>query len=159
MRETMKLKLLALAAALSLASTPALATNLVVDLSSGSASFIGQSIILDGGDDEISFVNLPDGIYDFLFSLSSQNISNLTATLNGQAATITPLGQFSFASLASTGNTPFTLVLTGVADARSLYSGELTTTLVPEPGTLALLAAGIGGIAGMGSSVRRKTEA
>ena len=159
MRETMKLKMLALAAALSLASTPALATDLVVDLSSTTASFIGQSIILDGGDDEITFVNLADGIYDFLFSLSSQNITGLTATLNGQAATITPLGQFSFASLASTGSTPFVLVLTGTAGARSLYSGELAVTQIPEPGTLALLAAGVGGLAGMGSSMRRKAQA
>ncbi len=159
MRETMKLKMLALAAALSLASTPALATDLVVDLSSTTASFTGQSIILDGGDDEITFVNLADGVYDFLFSLSSQNITGLTATLNGQAATITPLGQFSFASLASTGSTPFVLVLTGTAGARALYSGQLAVTEVPEPGTLALLAAGVGGIAGMGSSMRRKAQA
>jgi hypothetical protein len=155
----MKLKMLALAAALSLASTPALATNLVVDLSSGTASFIGQSIILDGGDDEITFINLAAGTYDFLLSLSSQNILGLTATLNGQPATITELGLFSFASLDSQGDSPFTLVLTGTAGARALYSGELAVTQIPEPGTLALLAAGIGGIAGMGSSLRRKAQA
>ena len=120
MRDTMKLKMLALAAALSLASTPAFATDLVVDLSSGTASFIGQSIILDGGDDQIEFTNLPAGTYDFLLSLSSQNISNLTATLNGQAATITELGLFSFASLASTGDPTFVLALTGTAGARGL---------------------------------------
>lgn len=159
MRDTMKLKMLALAAALSLASTPAFATDLVVDLSSGTASFIGQSIILDGGDDQIEFTNLPAGTYDFLLSLSSQNISNLTATLNGQAATITELGLFSFASLASTGDSPFVLVLTGTPGARALYSGELAVTQIPEPGTLALLAAGVGGIAGMGSSSRRKAKA
>lgn len=154
MRETMTLKMLALAAALSLASTPALATDLVVDISSGTASFTGQSIILDGGDDEITFTGLPAGVYDFLFSLSSQNITGLTATLNGQAATITPLGVFTFASLDSSGTAPFVLVLTGTAGARALYSGELSA--IPEPGTLALLAAGIGV---MGSTVRRKVQA
>jgi len=155
----MKLEMLALAAALSLASTPAFATDLVVDLSSGSASFIGQSILLDGGDDQIEFTNLPAGTYDFLLSLSSQNISNLTAPLNGPAATITELGLFSFASLASTDDSPFVLVLTGTAGARALYSGELAVTEIPEPGTLALMAIGVGGIVGMGSSVRRKSQA
>jgi len=33
------------------------------------------------------------------------------------------------------------------------------TTPIPEPGTLALMAIGVGGIVGMGSSVRRKSQA
>jgi PEP-CTERM motif len=136
-----------LLACLLLCASPALAANQAIDLSSGSASFIGTSIVLDGGDDVITFTNLASGTYNFWFSLSAQDVTGLSASLNGQSATITPQGFFTFASLASTGSAPFVLTLTGTAGARALYSGELQVTLVPEPGVAALLLAGIGGLA------------
>lgn len=130
-----------------LCAAPAFAANQVVDLSSGSASFIGTAPVLDGGDDTITFSGLAAGTYDFWLSLSAQDVTGLTASLNGQSATITPQGFFTFASLASTGTAPFVLELSGTPGARALYSGELQVTLVPEPAALSLLLAGLGGLA------------
>jgi hypothetical protein len=137
----------ALLAVLVLFAAPAWAADQAVDLSSGSASFIGTSIVLDGGDDVITFTNLASGTYNFWFSLSAQDVTGLSASLNGQAATITPQGFFTFASLANVSSAPFVLTLTGTAGARPLYSGELQVALVPEPAAAALLLAGIGGLA------------
>ena len=136
---------LVLASALAAGFAPAFAADQVVDLSSGGASFIGTSPLLDGGDDVISFVNLAAGTYDFLFTFSSQNVTGLTATLNGQVATIVPLGTtMAFAGLSGSSSSPFMLTLTGTAGATALYSGELTVKAVPEPETYALLLAGLG---------------
>jgi len=134
----------ALALALILAAAPALAANQTLDLSSGSASFIGTSILLDGGDDVLTFVNLPSGAYDFRFSLSAQDVTGLAADVNGQAAGITDQGVFSFAGLESTSAAPFVVTLTGTAGSRALYSGELSVALVPEPAAAALLLAALG---------------
>lgn len=138
------LKTLMLAAALAAGVAPAMAADQTIDLSAGTASFIGSAPVLDGGDDVLTFINLAAGKYDFLLSVSSQNITNLTATLNGQAATILTFGKLSFAGLESTGITPFVLTLTGITDATSLYSGELTVSAVPEPESYALMLAGLG---------------
>ena len=144
----MKLKLLGSmwVAATLWAAVPAAAANQMVDLSSGGASWIGTAIVFDGGDDVITFVNLPAGTYDFVFSLETHFITALTADLNGQAATITPLGNITFASLESTGNSPFVLTLTGTAAPGGRYTGSLSTTLVPEPSTCLLLLSGLGAI-------------
>ena len=138
---------LALAAALAVPS--AFAGDQMIDLSSGAASFIGTAPLLDGGSDLITFTNLAAGTYNFLLSVSSQNITGLGVDLNGQAATITNLGKFSFANLESSGNSPFLLTLTGVAGKKGLYSGELTVSAVPEPETYALMLAGLAVVAGV----------
>ena len=144
----MKLKNIAFAAVLATCIAPVLAADQTVDLSSGVGSFTGLALpangILSGGTDLISFINLASGTYDFLLSVSAQNIAGLTASINGQIATITPLGKFSFASLESSAHTPFVLTLGGTANGKSIYSGELSVTAVPEPETYALLLAGLG---------------
>ena len=140
-------KLFSLLALLLLCASPAFAADQAVDLSSGSASFISTSIVLDGGDDVISFINLADGSYNFWFSLSAQDVTGLSASVNGQSATVDPQGFFTFASLASSGTAPFVLTLSGTPGTRALYSGELQVTALPEPALAVLLLAGVGGLA------------
>ena len=140
----MNLKAFALAAGMACAISPAFAADQVIDLSSGSASFIGSGPLLDGGDDLISFVNLAAGSYEFVFTLSSQFITGLAALIDGQAATVNNFGAASgFAYLESTGNAPFTLSISGLAGSRANYSGELSVTAVPEPQTYAMVLAGL----------------
>jgi hypothetical protein len=145
----MKLKFLGpmLVAAALYSGVPASAADQSVDLSSGGASWIGTSIVFDGGDDVITFTGLPAGTYDFVFSLEAQFITGMTATLNGQAATITPVGNIVFAGLENTGTAPFVLTLVGTAASNARYTGSLQTFQVPEPTSLLLMLGGIGGIA------------
>ena len=150
------LKKLVLATILAGAALPAFAGNQIIDLSSGSASFSATEPVLGGGHDTLSFVNLAAGTYDFLLSISAQNITGLTAILNGQSATVVSLGKLSFAGLESTSSGPFTLEITGLAGAKAAYSGDLTVTAaVPEPETYAML---LGGLGILGVAVRRQRK-
>jgi hypothetical protein len=140
----MRTRELALALGFLLSASPAFAADQSVDLSGGSASFVGTSPLLDGGDDVITFTNLAPGLYNFLLSLSAQNVVDLEAELNGEPADLFEVGPLTFAGLVGVDDAPFVLTITGTPNGLALYSGELQVTLVPEPGTLALLLAGLG---------------
>ncbi len=149
----MNLKSTLAIAALSLAALPSFAADQTVDLSSGEGSFIGSAPLLSGGDDVISFVNLAAGTYDFVLSLSGQNITKFAGTLNGTAVGMMTMGRVTVGGLEGTGASPFTLMLTGTPLAKAAYSGELSVTAVPEPSTYAMLLAGL---AAVGFSVSRR---
>lgn len=141
----MKKILLGLALASTLVAPSAYAADQAVAFVGNGASFIGTDPLLSGGDDVITFTGLANGVYDFQLTVSAQNIMDLGATINGQAATILGGGNLWFAGLGSTGTAPFVLTLTGTPGAGTpKYSGELTVTAVPEPGALALMMAGLG---------------
>jgi hypothetical protein len=135
---------LALLLGLLLGAAPAFAADQNVDLSSGTGSFIGTAPLLQGGGDVITFTNLAPGTYNFLLSLSAQNVTDLEALLNGEPADVFEVGPLTFAGLVGVDDAPFELTITGLPGTSALYSGELSVTLIPEPGTLALLLAGLG---------------
>lgn len=124
----------------------AYADNQTIDLSSGSASFIGTGTLLSGGSDVITFTNLSGGTYNFDFTMSSQyaNISNVF--VNNQAATQVAMGTFRFFGLTSLDTAPFAVSIFGSAASNALYSGEMQVTrvAVPEPSTLLLMFLGMG---------------
>ncbi len=142
----MNLKHALAAAALCALAAPVLAADQVIDLSSGAASFYATAPLLDGGDDVISFTNLAAGTYDFVLSVSSQNIAGLGGNLNGEAIGLVTFGRVTLGYLESSGVSPFTLTLTGTPGAQALYSVDMSVTAVPEPGTYAMLLAGLGAI-------------
>jgi hypothetical protein len=151
----LKKKFIAAAASLSALVAPAFAADQDVDLSSGEASFVGTAPLLAGGDDVISFTNLAAGKYSFVLTMSAQYITGLKGWFNGQAVDMTQVGKGTFGYLESDGNAPFTLVLEGAAGNKSNYSGELSVAaVVPEPGTYALLLAGL---AAVGFVARRRS--
>jgi PEP-CTERM motif len=141
------LKLSALALALGSALSPAMAADQSIDLSSGQASFVSVGPILAGGDDVLNFTGLAPGLYDFVFSVSSQFITNFGGTVNGTPFAVAGLGPITAGAAFGVDTAQFTVVLTGTPNLRAIYSGELTATLVPEPGTYGLLAAGLGIVA------------
>lgn len=138
------LKLSALALALGSALSPALAADQSIDLSSGQASFLSMATVLDGGDDVLTFTGLAPGLYNFVFSVSAQFVTGFGGTVNGTPFSVASLGPITAGAAFGVDSAPFTVVLTGTAGARAIYSGELTVSAVPEPGTYALLAAGLG---------------
>ncbi|MCB2019634.1 MAG: FxDxF family PEP-CTERM protein [Rhizobacter sp.] len=158
----MKFKHLALAAAVAVASSGAWAENNTVDdidLSSGTA-FFGVFHFDDGAfTDTFNFINGPS-FADVTASLvtaalinGNQNIDFTSATLDGNALTFSPNGQFEIGVGAWSGLTgpTFQLIVMGTASGTpgstaASYSGTLNVSPVPEPGTYALLLAGLGAV-------------
>ena len=122
--------------------TSSFALDQTIDLSSGQASFIGVGPLLEGGRDQISFINLEVGTYNFDFSLSSQYTSISNVYVNGQAAANLGFGNFQFFGLTNVSTTPFTVQIFGTGSSQSAYSGEIQVSRassVPEPSTLLLM--------------------
>jgi hypothetical protein len=151
----MNFKSALLTAALAVAFAPAMAADQAIDLSAGYAAFGSTSPLLQGGDDLITFTNLSSGTYDFTVSITSQFISDLGASLNGQALSTTAFGVFRFAYLQGQALNPLLLTVTGTTITSPLasYSVTMSATPVPEVGTYALLIAGLGVV---GAVVRRR---
>ena len=142
----MKLKNVALAAVLACGLSSAFGNDQTVNLSSGSALFASQGSVLAGGDDVITFSNLSSGTYNFSLNLGSFNIAGLTASMNGQLASVDSWGLFSWASLSGTSSSPFVLSLTGKPGYFGAYGGSMTASAVsavPEPETYAMMLAGL----------------
>ncbi len=143
----MKLKQAMVIGAIAALAGPAFAADQSIDLSSMEASFAYTAPILDGGSDVITFTGLAAGTYDFLLTISAQNISGLTADLNGQAVGMTNFGsRVTLGYLESQTVTPMLLTLMGTPNAQAQYSIDMSVSAVPEPGTYALLLAGLGAI-------------
>lgn len=142
------LKLSALVLALGAAANPAFAAGQSINLSSGQASFGSLGPVLGGGSDVLSFTGLAAGQYNYVFSVSSQFISNFGGTVNGTPIALAALGPITVGAAVGVDSAQFTVVLTGTpSSSRAIYSGELTVTPVPEPETYALLMAGLGVVA------------
>jgi hypothetical protein len=135
-----------IAAALAVCSSFALASDQVVSFSDGAASFGSVGVVLDGGDDVISFSGLDAGFYNFSLTLSGQYLDLSAAMLNGVAGTIIDTGRWTFVGIDGDSAPSFVLSLSGVASARALYSGELTVTPVPESSSYALMLAGLSAV-------------
>jgi hypothetical protein len=155
----MKLKHFALAIAIVGFSSGALANNVntTIAVSGGTIFFGALHTDSDPFTDTFDFNNV---IGSVLASASlvtigftpAQNVDFTSATLNGNALSLSPTGvaeaAFTLAELALTG--PLQLVVTGTTGAGggvfSSYSGTVNVTVIPEPGTWALMLTGLSGI-------------
>lgn len=140
----------ALGGALPGAVSEAKAAERMVDLSSGTGSFVGDGPRLLEGDDFITFTNLGPGTYTYKFTLSGEGIDGLAASVNGQNAGTFTVGERRFAGLEGRDNGSFTVQITGRPAGNAVYQGELVVTPepLPEPAGPALLLSGLATLAG-----------
>jgi hypothetical protein len=164
----MKLKHLAVAIAIVGFSSGALANNVSnsILVSGGTIYFGALHTDSDPFTDNFDF-NLVLGSVLASASLitigftPAQNVDFTSATLNGNALTLSPTGvvesAFTASELSLTG--PLQLVVTGTTGAGggvfSSYSGTLNVTQIPEPGTWALM---LSGLSGIGFMARRQNR-
>lgn len=88
---------------------------------------------------DVSVVTIGSGVADIDFTAGSLNGQPLTLTTD--AGGFVEL-LYTPAPFAVTG--PLTLIITGVSGSNSSYSGTLNVSAVPEPGSIALMLAGLG---------------
>lgn len=111
--------------------------------------------LFSGGSDIITFYGLASGAYNFVVTMSGQNVTfGPQSNLNGTVGQAFGFGKYQFFGVESTSNVlPFKLNLFGTASAGAMYSGEVSVTAVPEPETYGMLMAGLGML---GFMARRK---
>jgi len=152
---------LAVAGALAIASTGAFANDVNNNIIlSGGTNFFG-ALHTDAFDFTDVFTFNASGPFVVSASLvtvgsGANNIDFLSANLNGNALTLSPNGSFEFGSIENASLIgPLILTVTGKSGAAggtfASYSG--TVNAVPEPGTWAMILAGI---LGVGAIARRR---
>jgi hypothetical protein len=110
--------------------------------------------LFSGGSDTITFYGLASGAYNFVVTMSGQNVTfGSQSNLNGTPGQAFGFGKYQFFGVESTSVAPFKLNLFGTASQGALYSGEVTVSAVPEPETYGMLMAGLGML---GFMARRK---
>lgn len=157
----MKLKSVVGGALMMVASFGAYAGNQTVTLNPAKVvSFAASDIILDGGDDVITFNGLTTGQqYRISITVSSQNVDwdQVHTTLNGVTGDYYG-PHLKFIDLIFTGADPFALTLVGSKADTSLpfgYSADVSVMAVPEPETYAML---LGGLGLVGAIARRRAR-
>jgi len=154
----MKLKHLAVSAAVAVFAAGAFADNVIKDVPivDGTAGFYVTHMDSNPFTDVLTFANSSlVGATASLVTISlgtGQNIDFISADLNGSPLTFGPTGAlevgFTPAVVAAGGDLVLTVM--GTTDAgggrNSTYSGTLNITPVPEPETYALMLAGLGAI-------------
>jgi hypothetical protein len=160
----MKIRLLLAAIALAFSSATASAANFTQNITiTGDAASFGQAHVGTAGafTDTYFFTGIT-GAYNVnlaLFSFginAAQNIDFTSVFLNGNALDVSNVG---FLSTAATPtdiltNSPFTLVVNGVAGRNASYSGNINVAaVVPEPKSYSLMLAGL---CLVGFAVRRR---
>jgi PEP-CTERM motif len=154
----MYLRKLAIAGALAIASTGVLANDVTNDIVvDGGTTFFG-ALHTDNADftDIFNFINVagPVTANASLVTIGAglNNIDFLSASLNGQPLTLSATGFFETGSIGDIDLTgPLVLTVTGKSGAAggtfASYSGTVNVAAIPEPGTWAMLLAGVMGIA------------
>ena len=164
----MKLKHFAVAIAIIGFSSGAFANNVnppPIDVSSGTAYFgalhTDNVPFTDTFDFNVLGPVLASASLITIGLTPAQNVDFTSATLNGVALSLSPTGvaeaAFTPSELGLTG--PLQLVVTGLTGAgggiSSSYAGTVNVTMIPEPGTWALM---LSGLSGIGFMARRQNR-